>query len=78
MKGEIIMTTKNYKEVEAFFNERIANFRRLEKDLKVALEESHVTYNKQRMRELEEQLNVFNERIRVLEKLKQEQLNEFS
>lgn len=74
------MTTAKYQEVEEFFNGRIANFQILEKDLKVALEQAFVTPQiaKQRIEDLQEQLKVFKERIRVLEKLKQEQLNELN
>lgn len=82
------MTLAKSKEVEEFYNPRIIRFKQLQNHIKEELEQVYVSYNKNdvegesregmanHIKELEEQLNGVQERIDVLEKLKQEKLNE--
>ncbi|HBI03799.1 MAG TPA: hypothetical protein DDY49_07210 [Paenibacillaceae bacterium] len=82
------MTIAKTKEVEEFFNPRIIRFKQLQNHIKEELEQAYASYNKNdvdgesrkgmenHIKELEEQLNGVQERVDVLEKLKQEKLNE--
>jgi septation ring formation regulator EzrA len=82
------MTIAKSKEVEEFYNPRIIRFKQMHNHIKEELEQISASYREDAMdsesrerienqiNELEEQLKVVEERIDVLEKLKQEKLNE--
>jgi hypothetical protein len=82
------MNVLQSKEINEFYNPRITRFKLLYNHIKEELEQAYATYKgkeldqearkgiQQKIHDLEEQLQVVQERIDVLEKLKQEKLNE--